>query len=138
MKFKIVATFFVLLPTLAVAEVQPFNMMGSWTSLVETVVQGQGGHRLLPQIKEDEIHFNQMPFTIVIDRQQGRNFAGTVSSKNRIEVILGSIDFDNQSGILTDDDGVYILKLIDKNTFQVCYSQITKPKIAGCFKYIRS
>ena len=113
----------------------PPNMIGTWTSIVSYTVMGSGSHHQSNSAKDNEIYFDKKLVTMVIDRQEGINFAGTISSKDYKEVILGAIALDYQGGVLVDSDGTATFKIIDANTMQNCYVQMAKPKVASCQEF---
>ncbi len=113
----------------------PPNMIGTWTSMVSYTILGSGSHHQPNNAKDNEIYFDKKLVTMVIDRQEGINFAGTISSKDYKEVILGAISLDFQGGVLVDSDGTATFKIIDANTTQNCYVQMAKPKVASCQEF---
>jgi hypothetical protein len=115
----------------------PPNMIGTWTSVVHYTIMGSGSHHQSNNAKDNEIYFDKKLVTMVIDRQEGINFAGTISSKDYKEVILGAIALDFQGGVLVDSDGTATFKIIDSNTMQNCYVQMAKPKVASCQEFKR-
>ena len=132
MKFKLALAVFALLPALVLAQNAP-NLIGTWTGTFNATVMGAAAHHIVPNKKDKEIHFNKVPFTLVIDRQEGVNFSGSLASKNHKEVILGAIAPDLQGGVMVDDDGMHTFKIIDLTTIQNCYVQMSKPKVAACW-----
>lgn len=132
MKFKVAVAVFALLPVLVFAQNAP-NMIGTWTGTFNAAVMGVAAHHIVPNKKDKEIHFNKVPFTLIIDRQEGVNFSGSLVSKNHKEVMLGAIALDLQGGVMVDDDGTHTFKIIDPTTIQNCYVQMSKPKVAACW-----
>src|SRR5262245_17672082 len=63
----------------AVAEPAIPDLRGTWTGQSESVVRGPGNphHRGKGAA---ELRFSSVPFTMVIDKQEGRRFSGTWSS----------------------------------------------------------
>lgn len=134
MKFKLAMALFTLIPFSAPALAQSApNMLGKWAGTFNSTVLGTAAHHKHPNKKDNEIYFNNVPFTLVIDRQEGNNFSGSVSSKNHTEIVLGAISPDLQGGVMVDDDGTFSFKFIDPTTIQTCYVQISKPKVASCW-----
>ncbi|MBU3567831.1 hypothetical protein [Polynucleobacter alcilacus] len=132
MRFKLVIAALALLPALVSAQNAP-NMIGTWTGTFNATVMGSAAHHIVPNKKDKEIYFNKIPFALEIDRQEGINFSGLLTSKNRKEVILGAITPDFQGGVMVDEDGTHTFKIIDPTTIQNCYVQISKPKVAACW-----
>ena len=119
--------------TTAFAQADAPNMIGTWTGSFNATVMGTATHYILFNKKDKEIYFNKVPFTLVIDRQDGVNFSGTLSTESYKEVILGAISPDLQSGVMVDADGTDSFKIIDPNTIQNCYVQVSEPKVAACW-----
>jgi hypothetical protein len=132
MKFKKLIALLCFLPTLVFAQSAP-NMIGTWTGTFNATVMGSAAHHILPNKSDKEITFNKVPFNLVIDRQDGINFSGIISTRTHKEVILGAISPDFQGGVMVDDDGTHAFKMIDANTIQNCYVQLSKPKVAACW-----
>ena len=108
-------------------------MIGTWTGTFNATVIGTAAHHSVTNKKDKEIYFNKVPFTLIIDRQDGLNFSGSIATKNYKEVILGSISPDLQGGVMVDEDGTHSFKFTDPTTIQDCYVQISKPKVAACW-----
>jgi hypothetical protein len=108
-------------------------MMGTWTGTATSTVMGSAMHHNIPNKKDDDIYFNKNEYTLVIDRQESLNFAGTLSTKMHKEVVLGAIAPDLQGGVMVDGDGTHSFKIVDAATFHNCYVQIQKPKVADCW-----
>lgn len=132
MKLKLLIAAIVITPALVLAQTTP-NMLGTWTATSNATVIGTAAHHQVPNKKDGEIYFNKVPLKMVIDRQEGVNFSGMISSIYYKEVILGAITPDLQSGVMVDEDGSYTFKINDPSTIQVCYVQISKPKVANCW-----
>jgi hypothetical protein len=120
------------LPALVLAQNAP-NMIGTWTATSNSAVIGSSAHHIVPNKGDKEIHFNKVPLSLVIDRQEGLNFSGSLSSPKHKEVIIGAIMPDFQGGVMTDEDGTHAFKIIDSTTIQNCYVQISKPRVASCW-----
>ena len=132
MRFKLLIAALALMPALVSAQNAP-NMIGTWTGIFHAAIMGSGSHHLVPNKKDKDIHFNKIPFTLDIDRQDGVNFSGSLATKNRKEVIVGVIAPDFQGGVMVDEDGTHSFKIVDPTTIQNCYVQISKPKVASCW-----
>jgi hypothetical protein len=133
MKFKLVIAVLALLPALVLAQNAP-NMIGTWTGTFNATIMGSSAHHIVPKKTDKEIYFNKVPFTLVIERQEGINFSGSIASNNHKEVILGAITPDFQGGVMVDDNGRFTFKFIDPTTIQSCYTHIEKKsKVASCW-----
>jgi len=108
-------------------------MIGTWTGTFNATVMGSAAHHIIPNKADKEISFNKVPFSLAINRQDGMNFSGIISTSTHKEVILGAIAPDFQGGVMTDEDGTHTFKIIDSTTIQNCYVQISKPRVAACW-----
>ena len=99
MRFKLLIAALALMPALVSAQNAP-NMIGTWTGIFHAAIMGSGSHHLVPNKKDKDIHFNKIPFTLDIDRQDGVNFSGSLATKNRKEIIIGVIAPDFQGGVM--------------------------------------
>jgi hypothetical protein len=133
MKFKLAIATISFIPALVLAQTAP-NLLGTWKGVSNSTVMGIGGHHKAINKKKNEIHFNHLPFTLVVDRQEGFNFSGTFTSEYRKEILLGAISSDLQTGVMVEDDGAHNFKIVNANTIQTCYRQIKDPKIAACLE----
>jgi hypothetical protein len=131
MKFKLAIAIFAFLPALVLAQNAP-NMIGTWIATSNAAVIGSAAHNHHPDKKDKEIYFNKVQLNFVIDRQEGLNFSGSLSTSKHKEVIIGAIMPDFQGGVMTDEDGTHAFKIIDATTIQNCYVQISNPKVASC------
>lgn len=132
MKLKHLIAVLGFVPALVFAQSVP-NMMGTWTGTFNATILGKSAHHIIPNKGDKEIHFNKVPFTLVINRQEDMNFSGTLSTSKHKEVILGAITPDLQGGVMVDEDGTHSFKIIDPNTIQNCYVQLAKSKVAACW-----
>lgn len=119
-------------PALAFAQTVP-NMLSTWKIESSATWIGSGAPHLITNNKNTDIQFSKPTLTLVIDRQEGINFAGTLSSTEHKEVILGAITPDFQGGVMVSDNGTHTFKIVNSNTIQNCYVQISKPKVAACW-----
>jgi hypothetical protein len=119
-------------PAFVLAQSTP-NLIGTWIATSNSAVMGNSAHHNHPNKKDKEIYFNKVLLNLVIDRQEGLNFSGSLSSNKHKEVIIGAIMPDFQGGVMTDEDGTHAFKIIDATTIQNCYVQISKPKVASCW-----
>jgi hypothetical protein len=132
MNLKPSAALLMFLPAIVFAQTIP-NMIGTWKGTFNATVMGSAAHHILPKKADDDITFNKVPFSLIIERQDDLNFYGTLSTSNHKEIILGAIAPDLQGGVMVDGDGTHNFKIIDSTTIQNCYVQLSKPKIAACW-----
>ena len=132
MKFNKLIALIGFFPAFVLAQNAP-SMIGTWTATSNSAVMGSAAHHAAPNTHDKEIRFNKVALSLVIDRQEGLNFSGSLSSSKHKEVIVGAIMPDFQGGVMTDEDGTHAFKIIDSTTIQNCYVQISKPKVASCW-----
>jgi hypothetical protein len=105
----------------ALAEPAIPDLRGTWTGQSESVVRGAGNphHRAKAP---DEPRFSSVPFTMVIDKQDGRRFSGTWSSPHSKETIIAVV---SRSGAIyaVDDDGFTFATILAPNRMEFCYLQ---------------
>jgi hypothetical protein len=73
-----------------------------------------------------------VPFTLTIDKQDGRRFSGSFSSPRATEPIIGVI---TRAGtfIAVDTDGYASGTLLGPNRLEICYLQIAAHgRVASC------
>ncbi len=113
-------------------------MLGTWLSTDAVVsVLGHGAHH--PK-NADVIDFRvrKINLTLVIDKQLSRSFSGKIFSTAHSEAVVGSIAPDGKMAIGADEDGLYEFKIIDDNSFEICYSHSDKKSLAaGCNFFVR-
>src|SRR4051812_2494861 len=82
------------------------DLRGTWKGESESVVFGAGAHPHHGGApREDATLFTSKPFTMTIDKQDGRRFSGTFSSERHSETLIGVV---SRSGtiFMVDDDGM--------------------------------
>lgn len=128
----------VLLPAYGAAETVP-DMKGTWvtTSTDDSVVYGQSEHH--PESNPDTLFFSQGPdpFTLTIDQQQGRRFAGKFSTPSATEVVVGVLSPDLQSGVMAAHEGQHTFKLVGKDRMEKCYTQSSPHTVAACAMWVK-
>jgi hypothetical protein len=73
-----------------------------------------------------------LPFTLTIDKQDGRRFAGTFSSGRANEIAIGVISR-NGTIYMVDDDGYVVGTILAPNRMELCYLHLsTNSRIASC------
>src|SRR6187549_2351754 len=87
----------------AAAQTAVPDLRGTWKGDSESVVWGGGNphHTAKPPT---DAQFRSVPFTLVIDQQDGRRFSGTFSSSRSKERVVAVISRNGQI-LLADDDG---------------------------------
>jgi hypothetical protein len=67
----------------AAAEVSPPDVRGTWKGDSETILLGSGNPHHVAGQQAAAPELRSVPFTLVIDQQDGRRFSGTFSSPRR-------------------------------------------------------
>jgi len=115
------------------------TMLGTWTGKSNTAVFGQALHH--GQSEGKDVKFVSTEFTLVIEKEQGRNFAGYLMSKSDKEPIAGAFMADMVNGVYVDSDGSATFSRIGKDRLEVCYTHVPSPgnssSVAACFSYVR-
>ena len=117
--------------TPAVAQTSWPDVRGTWKGVSESIVTGTGNahHAAQPQ---QEPRLSSVPFTLTIDRQDGRRFSGTFSSARATEPIIGVI---TRAGTLlhVDTKGYGFATLLGPDRLEDCYVQIASyGRVASC------
>ncbi|MEI7569929.1 MAG: hypothetical protein WCJ34_10860 [Alcaligenaceae bacterium] len=151
---KIVAISFVAVTTLLTTPTlfaqTAHNLLGTWKGLSNSAVLGAGLFHPNEAGKESAIRFRRVEYQIVIEKEEGRNFAGYIGATDKAqptnlqhkEVILGAYAKDMKSGVAVNESGRFTFQLLDPKTIEVCYTQVTAnapatPLVASCFELIK-
>ena len=146
-KFAIAASIAVagLASTLAVAQTQS-NMLGTWKGISNSAVMGSGLFHPTEAGKEKLVRFRNVEYVLVIDKEEGRNFVGSIGATNskhptdvkHKEVVVGAYAKDMKSGVMANETGSFTFKLADTKNLELCYTQVSsKPKVASCFELVK-
>ncbi len=111
------------------------EMRGTWKGDSLSVVMGGGPHH--PDAKPDEPRFTSVPFTLVVDKQDGRRFFGTFSSAQHSETVIAVV---SRAGtiFMADDDGYNAGTMLAPDRMELCYLQSSSAKrIASCTEVTR-
>jgi len=115
------------------AEVPPPDVRGTWKGDSETILLGSGNpHHLPDQGAAPELR--SVPFTLVVDRQDGRRFSGTFSSPRSSEKIVAVFSRDG-SIYLVDDEGYTHGTMLGPDRMELCYMHVAPgggSRIASC------
>src|SRR3984893_17799321 len=115
----------------AAAETAIPDLRGTWKGESESIVLG-GGNPHHPATQANEPQLRSVPFTLTIDKQEGRRFSGTFSSPRSSETIVAVI---SRSGtiFLADDEGYTNGTLLAPNRMELCYLHVSSAsRIASC------
>ena len=105
------------------------DLKGTWKGDSESVVWGGGNPH---HNKTSEAQFRSVPFTLVVDKQEGRRFSGTFSSSRSNEKVVAVISRNGQI-LMADDDGYTIGSVLAPNRIELCYLKMGKDaRVASC------
>jgi hypothetical protein len=126
-----------LMATPALAQDVP-NMLGTWKGSTHAVHIGANPYRVADGTGV-QFPDNAIEFTYTITEQRGQRFAGKSSGGKFSETIIGMLAPSNRSGVMLDDDGQYLLTLVDANTIDMCYSHLyPTSKVVSCWQIKRT
>lgn len=111
------------------------DLRGTWKGDSQSIVLGGTPHH--PKQQAGEPRLTSVPFTLVIDKQDGRRFSGTFSSANHSETIIAVI---SRSGTIymVDDDGYDVATLLSPDRMEICYLHVSSgSRIASCTELAR-
>ena len=112
------------------------DLRGTWKGESETIILGMGNsHHAGPPASAPRL--NKVPFTLTIDKQDGRRFSGTFSSSLGTETVIAVI---SQSGTIymVDDDGYMVATMLAPNRLELCYLlQSPTSRIASCTEFTK-
>ena len=142
MKIKLLVATSFFIPAMVMAQSTP-NMLGTWTGISNSAVSGAGQFHPTEAGKEKAVRFRSVEYVMVIDKEEGRNFVGSIGATNnknstdvkRKEVLMGAYAKDMKSGVMVNETGSFTFKLVDPKNLEICYTQVTaNPKVASCFE----
>ena len=118
-----------------------FSMIGTWKGLSNSTVMGAATHHQMGQSAE-QIKFVRTEFTLVVDAEEGQNFAGQLTSAHGEEVVLGALTADRKSGVMVDNDGIIRFDVQGENQFEHCYAHAPESSnqhtgVAACVLFTR-
>ena len=95
------------------------DLRGTWKGESETIILGTGNAHH-DSTSSPAPRFSSVPFTLAIDKQEGRRFSGTFSSSRGTETVIAVI---SQSGTIymLDDDGYNVANMLAPNRLELCY-----------------
>jgi hypothetical protein len=114
------------------------NMIGAWTGKTYAVHIGSNPYRVA---EGTGVQFpdNAIEFTYNITEQHGKRFAGKSSGGKFSETIIGMLAPDNRTAVMLDDDGQYMMTMVDPNTIDMCYYHLYPTnKVVSCWQIKRT
>jgi hypothetical protein len=107
------------------------DLRGTWKGESESLVLG-GGNDHHPGTLPGEPQLRSVPFTLTVDKQDGRRFSGTFSSPRSSEKILAVISR-NGTILLVDSEGYTLGTMLAPNRLEICYMHVSvAARIASC------
>jgi hypothetical protein len=129
-KLAIVAALAALASTPAAAQAGFPNLVGTWKGDSESIVLPAGNTHHPGTNKGPRM--SSVPFTLVVEKQDGRRFYGTFSSAKHKETVIAVISH-NGAVYMVDDDGYTIGSLISPTRLELCYmKQSPNGRVASC------
>jgi len=115
----------------AAAETAIPDLRGTWKGESESLVLG-GGNPHHPSTQANEPQLRSVPFTLTIDKQDGRRFSGTFSSPRSSEKVIAVISR-NGTIFMADDEGYTNGTILAPNRMELCYLHVSSvSRIASC------
>jgi hypothetical protein len=107
------------------------DVRGTWKGDSESIVLG-GGNPHHPATQATEPELRSVPFTLTVDKQDGRRFSGTFSSPRSNEKVIAVISR-NGTILLADDEGYTQGRMLAANQMELCYLHVSSAaRIASC------
>jgi hypothetical protein len=115
------------------ADVAPPDVRGTWKGDSETIVLGSGNLHHAATATKAEPEFRSVPFTMVIDKQDGRRFSGTFASPHKSEKVLAVISRTGAIHMVTDDVGYTLGTILAPDRMELCYMHVAPDsRISSC------
>ena len=108
------------------------DLRGTWKGTSETIVLGTGNPHHASATPPAGPRSTSVPFTLTIDKQDGRRFSGTFSSARSTETVIAVI---SRAGTIhmVDDDGYASGTLLAPNRMELCYLHLSAAaRVASC------
>lgn len=106
------------------------ELRGTWKGDSHSIVLGAGPHH--PDAKTNAPRLTSVPFTLVIDMQDGRRFSGKFSSSAHSEAVVAVV---SRGGtiFMADDDGHIAGTMLAADRMELCYLHSSSAKrVASC------
>ena len=136
LKLAWIATFIAFAVAPAMAETAIPDVRGVWKGESESIILGGGNpHHTAGQPNVPELR--SLPFTLTVDRQDGRRFSGTFTSPRNSEQVIAVISRDG-SIYLADDEGYTRGTLLAPDRMELCFLYVTAPaRVASCTELMK-
>jgi len=107
------------------------DLRGTWKGESESIVFG-GGNDHHAATRPAEAELRSIPFTLTIEKQDGRRFSGTFSSPRSSEKVVAVISR-NGTILLADTEGYTIGSIQQPNRIELCYMHSSAAaRVASC------
>lgn len=124
--------------SVATAESQR-SLVGTWKGVSHTAVSGNANHH--EKAGHSDVRFVRTEFTLVIEKDNGRNFAGYLNSQTHREQVIGAFSADLVNGVYVDLDGTAVIRRISNDLMQACYTHTVATSkgtgVAACLDFER-
>jgi hypothetical protein len=115
----------------AAAQTAVPDFRGTWKGESHSIARG-GAHPHHPGTQANEPRFDSTPFTLTVDKQDGRRFFGTFSSARGNDPVIAVMSR-NGTIYVVDDDGYTIGTMLAPNRMEWCYMHLSSAvKVASC------
>jgi hypothetical protein len=107
------------------------DLRGTWKGQSESIVLGHGNTHHDAAVT-DKPRLSSIPFTMIIDMQDGRRFSGTFASTKATDPIIAVI---SQNGTIhmVDEDGWTSGTILAPNRMELCYmARNATDRVASC------
>ena len=135
-RFVLVAALAALAAAPSMAQTAIPDLRGTWKGESESIVLG-GGNPHHPATQANEPQLRSVPFTLTIDKQEGRRVSGTFSSARSSEKVIAVI---SRGGtiLMADDEGYTHGTMLAPNRMELCYLHVSSAsRIASCAELTR-
>ena len=107
------------------------DLRGTWKGDSESIVLGGGnGHHVATQGNEPELR--SVPFTLTIDKQDGRRFSGTFASARSSSKVVAVVSRGGEI-LMANVQGFTNGTMLAPNRLELCYvKQSPEAQIASC------
>lgn len=111
------------------------DLLGTWTAKSRAIVTAASGHYGTAGAGS-EPRFASADLVIEITKQDQGRYIGTITSGGHKEDKLMVVAEDRKSLRTADTDGNSVGRILDTNSFELCYAQ-NNPSIATCAVFHR-
>jgi hypothetical protein len=114
----------------AFAQTKIPDLRGTWKGDSESIVLGGGNAHHSPTVQEPELR--SVPFTLTVDKQDGRRLSGTFSSTRGSSKVVAVV---SRSGtvLLADTEGFSLGTMLAPDRMELCYlKHSAEARVASC------